>query len=50
MDQRQEIYDEMCRVLTEYENGNDMITEHELYDILVKIKNNCETVITAQNN
>ena len=36
----------MCRVLTEYENDNDMITENELYDILVTIQNNWETVIT----
>ena len=42
--------DEMCRVLTEYENDNDMITENELYDILVTIQNNWETVITKQED
>ena len=38
----------MCRVLTEYEDDNDMITENELYDMLVTIQNNWETVITRQ--
>ena len=38
----------MCRVLTEYENDNDMITENELYDMLVTIQNNWESVITKQ--
>ena len=38
----------MCRVLTEYEDDNDMITENELYDMLVTIQNNWESVITKQ--
>ena len=46
---REEIYDEMCKLLTDYENESDMVTEHELYDMLVKIQNNWETVITVQN-
>ena len=45
---REEIYDEMCRLLTDYECENDMVTEYELYDMLVKIQNNWEAVITAQ--
>lgn len=45
---REEIYDEMCRLLTDYENGSDMVTEYELYDMLVKIQNNLEAVITVQ--
>ena len=45
---KERIYDEICRVLTEYENDNDMITENELYDMLVTIQNNWETVITKQ--
>jgi hypothetical protein len=45
---KKEIYDEMYRLLTEYENENDMVTEYELYDMLVKIQNNWEAVITAQ--
>ena len=40
----------MCRVLTEYENDNDMITENELYDMLVTIQNNWETAITKQED
>ena len=40
----------MCRVLTEYENDNDMITENELYDMLVTIQNNWESVITKQED
>lgn len=47
---KQEIYDEMCGILTQYENSNDMITEHELYDMLVKIQNNWEAVITVQED
>ena len=47
---RQSIYDEMCRLLTEYEEGSDMVNQGELYDMLVKIQNNWETVITAQND
>ena len=45
---KQEIYDEMCKLLTDYEDGNDMVTEYELYDMLVKIQNNWEAVITVQ--
>jgi hypothetical protein len=45
---REEIYDEMCRLLTDYENESNMVTEYELYEMLVKIQNNWETVITAQ--
>ena len=47
---REEIYDEMCKLLTDYENESDMVTEHELYDMFVKIQNNWETVITVQND
>ena len=45
---KEQIYDDMCRVLAEYENDNDMITENELYDMLRTIQNNWETVITRQ--
>lgn len=45
---REEIYDEMCRLLTDFENENDMVNEGELYDMLVKIQNNWESVITVQ--
>ena len=47
--QREEIYDEMCRVLTDYENiEGDMVTEWDLYQMLVRIQKNWEAVITAQ--
>ena len=47
---REEIYDEMCRLLTDYENDNSVVTKQELYKMLVKIQNNWETVITVQND
>jgi hypothetical protein len=49
MNERQQIYDELCRVLTDYEgNGSeDMASADDLYDMLVKIQNNWESVITA---
>lgn len=46
---KEDIYDEMCRLLTEYEDGSDMVTECELYDMLVKIQRHWEDVITVQN-
>ena len=50
METKQTIYDELCEILTEYENqmhSNDVICEDDLYRMLVKIQNNWETVITA---
>lgn len=49
---KESIYDEMCRVLTNYENAEDgdKFTEYELYEMLVKIQNNWEAVITVQND
>ena len=47
---REEIYDEMCRLLTDYENGSDMVTENELYAMLVKIQRRWEDTITVQND
>jgi DNA-binding protein Fis len=44
---KESIYDEMCRLLTDYEDMNG-VTENDLYEMLVKIQNNWETVITAQ--
>ena len=48
--QRESIYNEMCKVLTDYENAEDgdKVTEYELYEMLVKIQNNWEAVITAE--
>jgi hypothetical protein len=45
---KESIYDEMCRLLTDYENGSDMVTEYDFYEMLVKIQNNWEAVITVQ--
>lgn len=50
METRKSIYDELCEILTEYENPehyNGRTGEAELYEMLVKIQNNWETVITA---
>ena len=47
---KESIYDEMCRLLTDYEDGSDMVTEHELYDMLVKIQRRWEDTITVQND
>ena len=44
---KESIYDEMCRLLTDYEDMNG-VTEVDLYNMLVKIQNNWEAVITAQ--
>lgn len=51
--QREKIYDEMCRLLTDYENPedgeyDDREWEAELYEMLVKIQKNWESVITVQ--
>ena len=47
MNEKQKIYDEMCRVLTDYEN--DMADECDLYVMLCRIQNSWETVITAED-
>lgn len=48
------IYDEMCRVLADYENrevqSDNIDWEADLYEMLVKIQNNWEAVITVQND
>ena len=43
---KQSLYDEMCRVLTDWEMQD--AGEDDLYYMLVKIQNNWETVITVQ--
>ena len=49
---REEIYDEMCRLLTDYEHREDIYEdvdwEVELYDMLVEIQRRWEDVITVQ--
>mgnify|MGYP003305130555 CR=1 FL=1 len=49
MNERDQIYDEICRVLTIYEEYDDDMSDI-LYEMLVKIQNNWETVITVQDN
>lgn len=46
---RAQIYDEMSALLTNYEERNDVYPD-DLYDMLVKIQRNWETVITVQND
>ena len=49
MNERQMIYDELCRVLTDYEgNGSeDGASADDLYSMLVKIQNRWEDTITV---
>ena len=41
------IYDEISRVLTEYEEGE--VSADNLYETLVKVQNNWEDVITCED-
>ena len=52
MNERQMLYDELCRVLTDYEgNGSEKgAAADDLYRMLVKIQINWEGVITAQTD
>ena len=45
MSTKQDIYDRLSRVLTDYENGT--ADAQDLYSMLVKIQVNWESVITA---
>lgn len=45
---KQSIYDDICAMLTVYEEDNDMVSEADWYDLCVKIQKNWETVITKQ--
>ena len=47
MNEKNEIYDMICRVLTDYEEGN--ANAEDLYNVLVKVQNRWEDVITAQD-
>lgn len=47
IDTKRMIYDELCRVLTDYEEGEG--SEKELYSMLVKIQNRWEDTITAKD-
>lgn len=45
MTEKEKIYNELSRVLTDYENG--IANTEDLYSILCKIQNEWETVIAA---
>lgn len=45
---REEIYDEMCRVLTDWETQEAV--DDDLYNMLVKIQKRWEDTITVQND
>lgn len=44
--QKNDLYDELSRVLTDYETGeNGEISEADLYEMLVRIQNNWEELV-----
>lgn len=47
MNEKQKIYDELCAVLTRYEESDDDESDL-LYEMLCKIQNNWEDIITSQ--
>ena len=49
MNEKQQIYDELSALLTAYETGQDVYAD-DLYEMLVKIQNGWETVITVQED
>lgn len=44
--ERIDTYDEICRVLTNYENGSD--DEQDLYELLVWLRNNWDFITGDQ--
>lgn len=54
LETKRDIYDELSRVLTDYENREDIFEdidwEAELYEMLVKIQNRWEDTITADED
>lgn len=44
---KESLYDELSAVLTDYENNT--ANEQDVYDMLVKIQNHWEDVITAES-
>lgn len=51
MNEKLKIYDELSRVLTDYETGaygDHKVNENDLYLMLVKIQSNWESIITAE--
>jgi hypothetical protein len=39
-----ELYDKLCRILTDYENLENEVLEEDLYDLLVEIQNNWDII------
>jgi len=52
MTDKQLLYDELCRVLTDYEGNGSMkgAMANDLYEMLTKIQNNWEDVITSSED
>lgn len=53
MDNKQIIYDELCRVLTDYEGNGEPERKGDsgmLYEMLVKIQNNWEDITFLEDN
>lgn len=46
---KDEIYDRMCNVITDFEMENSDAGSDELYNMLVTIQNNWEDTITKQD-
>jgi len=50
MNERQIIYDNLCNLLTLYENSGEVNMTKLMYMMLVDIQNKWETIITAQDD
>ena len=44
---QENLYDELCELLTRYEQDDGSVEVRDLYHMLVKIQNSWETIITA---
>ena len=44
METKKSIYDELCSVLTDFEEMDGTVTEEDLYNMLCKIQNNWEVI------
>lgn len=49
MNEAKKIYDELSKVLTDYEDMEGSCTEEDLYNMLVKIQNNWESIVKNNN-
>lgn len=49
--EKEALYDKLCRILTDYEmpeDGQDPVTEADLYDLLVEIQNSWYELISKE--